>query len=204
MSVLRSTEMTPQAEPASSTEPLPLFRPEVLCKQERFFGEVLSVRPLSFGFFGWLVIGVALTSCLLLFGVYSETAPVSGILLRSPTSRDLRFASPKESVLIVVPHLQIAVKPGTHIEIRCLHCVNPVARIAAIVQSVSNFVAPAGEVDSHTAPRQMVEVVYDDSATPSVKQLLGSGTAVELVFPNGKPRLYELFKPSSISGKSLP
>lgn len=56
-----------------ATEPLPLFRPEALSKQERFFGEVLRIRPFSFRFLGLLALGMAaLVGGVLLFGTYLE------------------------------------------------------------------------------------------------------------------------------------
>ena len=87
--------MQQPAETQCATEPLPLFRPEVLSKQEGFFGEVLHIRPFSFGFLGGLVIGAAtLTYCVLFFGTYTETAPARGVW-RGPKLESSRFSSPK-------------------------------------------------------------------------------------------------------------
>jgi hypothetical protein len=65
--------MQQPAETQCATEPLPLFRPEALSRQERFFGEVLHIRPLSFAFLGSLVIGMAaLALCVLFFSTYIQ------------------------------------------------------------------------------------------------------------------------------------
>ena len=94
MSLLQSSAMQQPAETQYPAEPLPLFRPEVLSKQERFFGEVLLIRPFSFGFLGWLVLGAAVLFAVLFFGTYTETAPVPGDLRRGQTLEGSRLASP--------------------------------------------------------------------------------------------------------------
>jgi hypothetical protein len=84
--------MQQPAETQCATEPLPLFRPEVVCKQERFFGEVLLIRPFSVGFLGWLIIGAAaLTCCVLFFCTYTETAPTRVGLWHGPVAAHRRL-----------------------------------------------------------------------------------------------------------------
>ena len=204
MSLLRSRAMQQPAETQCATEPLPLFRAEVLSRQERFFGEVLLIRPFSFGFLGWLIIGAAaLTYCVLFFNTYTETVPVQGVLLRGPTLESPQFTSPEDEALVAVPYLHVAIEPGTHIAVRCLQCANPVAQFAVIARGVSNLAAPAGKAGSNSA-RQIVEFSYEASAASSFKQLLAPGAAVELALPVGQRRLFELFEPSSVRGKPKP
>jgi len=187
--------MQQPAETQCATEPLPLFRPEVLCRQERFFGEVLLIRPFSFWFLGRLVIGAAaLTSCVLFFGTYTETMPVRGVLWRGPTP---------QSALVAVPYLHAAVEPGTHIAIRCLHCANPAAQFPAIARSASSLTAQTGKAGSNSA-RQIMELSYEARAASSFKQSLSPGTAVELTVPVGQRRLFELFEPRSVREKPQP
>lgn len=71
-------------ETQTANEALPLFRPEAVAKQERFFGEVLRIRPFSFMFLAWLVFAAAVTACALFFGTYTETLPVRGVSSRAP------------------------------------------------------------------------------------------------------------------------
>jgi hypothetical protein len=195
LSPSRAMQQPPQTQCA--TEPLPLFRPEVSCKQERFFGEVLLIRAFSFGFLGWLVVVAAtLTYCVLFFGTYTETAVVRGILLRGAALESSQYSSPKGKALVAVPFSPIAIEPGMHIKMRCLHCADPVAQLPAIAHSVSNSTGP-----SATPAGQILELSYDASA--SLKQLPAPGTAVELALPIGHRRLFELFEPSS-PGKSQP
>src|SRR5947199_6462774 len=63
-------------------EPLPLFRMEALAsQQQKLYGEILLIRPLSLTFLGWL--GVALAGCVLgflLLGKTTEKARVFGVV----------------------------------------------------------------------------------------------------------------------------
>ena len=41
-------------------QPLPLFRPEALAsQQQKLYGEILLIRPLSLAFLGWLGLAIA-------------------------------------------------------------------------------------------------------------------------------------------------
>jgi hypothetical protein len=204
MSQLPSRAMQQSAETQCATGPLPLFRPEVLCKQGRFFGEVLLIRPFSCGFLGWLTCGAAaLTFCVLFFGTYTEMVRVRGVLLRGPTLESLQYTSPEGKALVAVPYLRVAIEPGTHIAMRCLRCADSVAQLPAIAQRVSNLTAPAAKPGSNSA-RQILELSYEASAATSLKQLSAPGTAVELALPIGERRLFKLFEPCSVRGKSQP
>jgi hypothetical protein len=201
---LRSRAMQQASETQCATKPLPLFRPELLSKRERFFGEALRIRHFSFGFLGRLVIGAAaLAYCVLFFGTYTETAPVPGVLLRVSTPNSSQLASAENEASVAVPYLHVPIEPGTVIAVRCLHCANPAAQFPAIARGVSNLPAPAGKAGSVSA-RQVVEFSYDASAGTSLKKLLAPGTAVELALPIGQRRLFELFEPSSVRGKKQP
>lgn len=91
MSLMRSKTTQP-GETDSAAEPLPLFRPEALSKQDRFFGEVLRIRPVSFAFLVSLVIGIAAVTCgVLFFGSYTEPPPVRRVLPRGATLKTSRF-----------------------------------------------------------------------------------------------------------------
>jgi len=200
MSPLRRRAMQHPAEFQCATGPLPLFRPEVLSKQERFFGEVLLIRPFSFALLGYLAIGAAaLTCCVLFFCTYTETIPVRGVLLRMPTVKSSQFTSLEDEAFVAVPYLHLAIEPGEHIAIRCLHCANPSAQMPVIARGVSNLAARAGKAGSNA--RQIVEVSYEASAVSSFKQSLAPGTSVELALPVGRRRLFQLFEPSSIREK---
>jgi hypothetical protein len=204
MRLFRSGAMPQPAETQCATEPLPLFRPEVLSRQERFFGEALLIRPFSFGFLAWLVAGAsALAYCVFFFGTYTETAHLRGVVLRGPKLENSRFTRPEYEAFLAVPSLHVAIKPGTPIAISCLQCADPAAQFPAIAHGVSSVAAPAAKADS-TSARQILEFSYEASAASSFKQLLVPGTAVELALPIRQRRLFELFEPSSVHGNSQP
>jgi hypothetical protein len=102
-------------------QPLPLFRPEALAsQQQKLYGEILLIRPLSLAFLSWL--GVAIAGSVLgflLLGQTTEKARVSGIL--RPAQGDplglteaelfipdgiLRFVQPGKQLLLVGPGSQ--------------------------------------------------------------------------------------------------
>lgn len=99
-------------------QPLPLFRPEALAsQQQKLYGEILLIRPLSLAFLGWL--GIAMAGSVLgflLLGQITEKARVPGVILPAagatgaPTQADLfvpdrilRFVQPGERLWIVGP-----------------------------------------------------------------------------------------------------
>src|SRR6266852_6922931 len=65
------------------TKPLPLFRPEALAaQQQKFYGQIVLIRPFSLVFLGWLGVAIAVaTLVFLVLGSYTEKARVPGILL---------------------------------------------------------------------------------------------------------------------------
>lgn len=187
--------------PRTSLDPLPLFRPELLSKQERFFGEVLKIRPFSFTLLACFVaVPAALIACGLYFGAYIDTIPVQGVLFRAPTLKGPPSTGSEEEASVSVPNLDFAVQPEMRFAIRCLHCPNPAAPIPAIVRRLSTLAARPEKADP-LAARQLLEFSYEASASSS-KHWLTPGIAVELAFPMGRRRLFELFEPSSIGGKS--
>jgi len=73
--------LEPNTDPAAAQSPLPLFRPEVLAaQQQKFYGEVLLVRPFSGQFFIFLglVLSAAVFALLLLRQYTEKSSPVSG------------------------------------------------------------------------------------------------------------------------------
>ncbi len=91
-------------------QPLPLFRPEALAsQQQKLYGEILLIRPLSLAFLGWL--GLAISASILgflLLGQITEKTRVSGILL-SPGAGG---ASSDEAMLFVPDRILGFVQPG--------------------------------------------------------------------------------------------
>lgn len=177
-----------------ATEPLPLFRPEALRKQERFFGEVLLIRSFSLGFLSWLVTGAAaFASSVLFFGSYTETTSVRGVLLQGP--------APASRASVAISYPGAAIKPGMHFAIRCVRCPDPAMQLPVVARSVSSVAAENAKASSSRA-RQVVEFSYEAQAASLLRQMALSGTAVELAVPGGRRRLWELFEPASGREKS--
>src|SRR5437762_4296162 len=98
-------------------QPLPLFRMEALAsQQQKLYGEILLIRPLSLTFLGWL--GVALAGCVLgflLLGKTTEKARVFCVVqshekAEAGTEADLfvpgrfvKFLQPGETLLLLGP-----------------------------------------------------------------------------------------------------
>src|SRR5690349_117865 len=62
-------------------KPLPLFRPDALAdQQQKFYGEVILIRPLALMALGWLAVGIVAAALgFLLLGHYTEKAHVTGM-----------------------------------------------------------------------------------------------------------------------------
>ena len=99
-------------------QPLPLFRPEALAsQQQKLYGEILLIRPLSLTFLGWLGVAIAASVLgFLLLGQTTEKARVSGFLRPAPGNPSglteaelfipdgiLRFVQPGKQLLLVGP-----------------------------------------------------------------------------------------------------
>lgn len=107
----------PTSNPEPPSHPLPLFRAEALAaQQQKFYGEILLIRPFSLTLLVWLGIGIsAAVLGFLLLGSYTEKAHVGGVLL--PQRSDLRqadFFFPSQTVKFV--------RLGQSIQIRCPSC----------------------------------------------------------------------------------
>jgi len=84
--------LEPRKEPETLEQPLPLFRPEVLAsQQQKAYGEILRIRPLSAALLVWLGIALAiLVLGVLLLGYYTGSIHASGQPLQPTTTKDGR------------------------------------------------------------------------------------------------------------------
>ena len=94
-------------------QPLPLFRPEALAsQQQKLYGEILMIRPLSLTFLAWLGVAIAASVLgFLLLGQITEKARVSGVLLPAYEIT----AAPEEADLFVPNGMLRFVQPGEHL-----------------------------------------------------------------------------------------
>lgn len=104
----------PTPNPESSSHPLPLFRAEALAaQQQKFYGEILLIRPFSLTLL--VCLGIAISTVVLgflLLGTTTEKGNVSGVLL--PGGREADLFLPAQTVGFV--------RLGQSIQIRCRSC----------------------------------------------------------------------------------
>lgn len=94
-------------------QPLPLFRPEALAsQQQKLYGEILLIRPLSLAFLGWMGLAVAASIVgFLLLGQITENTRVSGVLVLLKEGKK----APAKAVLIMPSGISGHVQPGTQL-----------------------------------------------------------------------------------------
>lgn len=161
---------------------LPLFRSEALAaRQDKFYGEILLIRPFSITFLSWL--GAAIAAAFvayLLLGHYTERARISGVVV---TPAGISQAARAD---LYVPARDLGfVHVGQLIPVRCSGCS---ATLPATVEQVSSTPSNSQE-SSSPRPTYKVRVAFANSANdPAV------GGKVEADLPlERKPLLKWLF-----------
>ncbi len=168
---------------------LPLFRQQALLyQQQKFYGDIILIRPLSLTLLAWLAIAiVALAVGLLGFGHYTEK-------LRLPVSR--ADANVSNQVELHVPGRWLSlVQPGVHVSIRCRNCSSPTVETGTVLAIANAPLAASGSESSDPAYKVMV------SLPPLAAQTLGlnqhdpaqAGTGVEAEIPLGRKPLIQWF-----------
>jgi hypothetical protein len=129
-----------------SAEPLPLFRPEaVLAQQQKFYGEIVLIRPLSLMLLSWFALGItAAVFGFLFLGHYTERAHVSGVIALSPAA-DSPAAKVLEASLFVPGRLIGRLHPGSQFILHCEACSTPFSQQTGTVLAIPN--APLGPAE---------------------------------------------------------
>jgi hypothetical protein len=166
-------------------QPLPLFRPEALAsQQQKLYGEILLIRPLSLAFLGWL--GLAISASILgflLLGQITEKTRVLGVLLPPGGGG----ASSDEAMLFVPDRILGFVQPGKQ-----LWLVGPAdQRQSATVELVSSLAvdparAPFSEKLAGKGPMHRVLVVL---SSPIGETAQPGSTKIEAEVALGKKSL---------------
>jgi hypothetical protein len=143
----------PNPLPEDSQKPLPLFRAEAMAaQQQKFYGEILLIRPLSLTLFFWLGMGVsALVLGFLLLGSARERIRVTGIF-------QAQDGIPPHVELKVPLAAMKFVRVGDAIPVHCVSCPDQLAQtsiadISAMAKSASKpmcqitLVLPAAAVE---------------------------------------------------------
>src|ERR1700757_2678910 len=94
---------------------LPLFRPEaILSQQQKSYGQIILVRPLSLTLLSWLALGIiAISLGFLLLGHYTERALVSGVVL--PIQSSTAANQVPQAEFYVPSRWAELLKPGTQL-----------------------------------------------------------------------------------------
>jgi hypothetical protein len=189
--------LPPTPNPEPSSQPLPLFRAEALAaQQQKFYGEILLLRPFSLTLLVWLGIGIsAAVLGFLLLGTYTEKAHIGGVLL--PQEADERQADlflPAQTVKFV--------RLGQTIQIDCRPCSKTEAQTRAAtvkigtVKEISKSALSPDELSAqlNTAPQgpmyRVRLVLPRDEDYP-----FPEGAKLEATLPLGrKPLLHWLFE----------
>jgi hypothetical protein len=169
-------------------QPLPLFRPEALAsQQQKLYGEILLIRPLSLAFLGWLGIAIAgSVLSFLLLGHITEKVRVSGVLLPPPETS----AAPTEADLFVPERILRFVQPGERLWIVGPPGQRQSATVKQIYDSAANSAQlPPGEEAAARIPVHKVVVTLSSPMSGTASAAGLSSAKVEAEIPLGKTPL---------------
>jgi hypothetical protein len=184
----------PKPIPEPPSPPLPLFRPEAIeAQRQKFYGEILLIRPLSLSLLIWLAIGISASIlAYLALGTYTERTRITGVLPAGGTAdQQADFYVPSQAIGYV--------HKGESLQVQCQSC--PQA-IRGTVTDISKSVLSREEVPQPLnspvrSPVYRVTLTLAQAATlPSAE-----GTSMEAELPLGRrPLLQWLFERGDSSG----
>jgi len=185
----RSKASQERSNRSNPSDPLPLFRPEALVAPEKFYGDVLLIRPFQVAMLAWLALGITgVLLSFLVFARYADTARTYGVVVE-PTLKaspgDLHVEIP------VTNRWLLGLRPGRPAAVRCPSCANPSAWIAATILQVAPLPIAAHEApqygESYHNARILLTVSSLAAATDA--RQLQPGTRVEFAMPFGQRSL---------------
>jgi len=121
LSIERSSDERGLGESHSNpSEPLPLFRPEAIAAlQQKFYGEIILVRPFSLMLLCWFALGITAAVLGFLFlGQYTERARVPGLVSASSLSDPVGSGAE----FYVPGNLRDRLHVGSQLTLRCDLC----------------------------------------------------------------------------------
>src|SRR5947207_8254903 len=152
---MQPSRPTPDLDsPQGAAKPLPLFRAEALAaQQQKFYGEILLIRPLSLALLGWLGISISsLVLGFLLLGHYTERVTVSGAIAASDSNHRV------EADLYVPARAAGFLHSGGTISVRCRTCTG-LSEQTATVEEISPTI-PGPEETASQANMTAREPLY--------------------------------------------
>jgi|SRR5947209_4589870 len=175
-----------RSEEQTRSNSLPLFRPEALAeRQQKFYGDILLIRPFSLTFF--TVLGMTIASVVLgflFFGHYTERVHVVGTV----------GTAAHEAELYVPQQGSGLIHPGDRITVRCRACTlsSTATPNATVTQIAPTALSPEEassqlHISAHD-PMYKVVVTFSSDTTPP------AGSRVEADLPSRRrPLLQWLF-----------
>jgi hypothetical protein len=144
---LGSMERSSVESHSNHSEPLPLFRPEAIAAlQQKFYGEIILVRPFSLMLLCWFALGITAAVLGFLFlGQYTERARVPGIISASSLSSPGSAGAGTGAEFYVPASLRDRLQVGAQLTLRCDSCPAKFARQVGTVLEVP--LAPVDQVD---------------------------------------------------------
>ena len=187
-------------------EPLPLFRPEaVAALQQKFYGEIILVRPFSLMLLCWFALGITAAVLGFLFlGQYTERARVPGVISAS------RLANPGSSGVgtgaefYAPASLRDRLHVGGQLTLRCDSCPAKFARqVGTVVELPQSPVDPAelsqrnpglaGPLDNIQVYKIKVSLPPQAAQAMQVNPSTQAGARVEAEIPLGHKPLIKWF-----------
>jgi hypothetical protein len=179
---------------SNGAPPLPLFRPEaVLYQQQKAYGDIILIRPLSLILLTWLAIAiVSAVLAFLLFGHYTEKIHLQGSLVAVAATPD----STNSQAELYVPERWLGVvHPGTKLLLRCPACLPSPVEQEVLIKEISNAPIPSSD-RTGVGPIYKALVLLPPQAAPAQdRSLMGRQVEAEILLRR-KPLIKWLFERS--------
>lgn len=123
---------------SNHSEPLPLFRPEAIAAlQQKFYGEIILVRPFSLMLLCWFALGITAAVLGFLFlGQYTDRARVPGVITASGFSYPGASGAGTGAEFYVPGNLLARLHVGDQVPLRCDSCPAKLARQVGTVLEI--------------------------------------------------------------------
>lgn len=185
----RSEASQERSNRSSTSDPLPLFRPEALVAPGKFYGDVLLIRPFPVAMLAWVALGItgALLS-FLVFARYVDSAQTYGVVVEpvlEASPGDLQVEIP------VTSRWLSGLRPGRPAAIRCPSCADSSTWIAATILQVTPSPITSQEAaqsDKRYHNARILLTVSPQAAAQDPRQMQ-PGTRVEFAMPFGQRSL---------------
>jgi hypothetical protein len=190
---------------SNHSEPLPLFRPEAIAAlQQKFYGEIILVRPFSLMLLCWFALGITAAILGFLFlGQYTERARVPGVITASGVSYSGASGAGTQAELYLPGNLLDRLHVGTHLTLRCDSCSAKFSRQVGTVLELPQAPVEAEELSQRnlgqagpadkTVYKIKVSLPPQAAQTMQVNPSTQAGVRVEAEIPLGHKPLIKWF-----------